>query len=94
MMQYVGIATSEDQDGTKGGCRETDLKGCEGQKDAKCLYGETRRKLKAKLKLSMTAGGKIRRRRKVQTMLSEECRIELRVTKVKMELSAAVGKGL
>lgn len=45
MMQHVGIATSEGQDGTKGVCRETDLKNYEGQKNAKCLYGETRRKL-------------------------------------------------
>lgn len=88
MIQPVGIATSEGQDGTKGGCGETDLKDCEGQTDAKCLHGETRRKLKAKLKLSMTAGGKIRRR-KVQKMLSADCGIELRVAKVKMELSAA-----
>lgn len=88
-MQPVGIATSEGQDGTKGGCGETDLKDCEGQTDAKCLYGETRRKLKAKLKVSVTAGGKIRGRRKVQKMLSADCGIELRVAKVKTEPSAA-----
>lgn len=51
-MQPVGIATSEGQDGTEGSCGETELKDCEGQNDPYCLYGETRRKLKAKLKLS------------------------------------------